>query len=148
MLIDDDPAQNTFGRLMINAHLDNSLVCSFDKPTAGLEYLFNKYVVGGSGKQTILLLDINMPEFSAWDFLYAFEQFPPRVKSLIRIFILSGNLTNNDRQLADSCEYVLDCYEKPISAEMLLSIIDKCRTDAQYHLNLFNEDRLPACLLN
>lgn len=70
MVVDDDPVNNTMCRYLIALAAPGSSMLDFTLPAAALEHIAATPPQG----PVLLLLDINMPVLSGWDFLEAFEK--------------------------------------------------------------------------
>lgn len=80
------------------------------------------YKCGNEDLPDIMLLDINMPEMSGWQFLEVIEPFKSRFKERCRIYILTSSLTKSDENRAQGNSLVAGFIRKPISNEELRKI--------------------------
>ena len=69
----------------------------------------------------MMLLDINMPMLSGWDFL---EALPPAVSAVIDVIIVSSSINISDYEKAKSFQSVKTYLEKPLTVEKLRMVID------------------------
>jgi len=118
IVIDDDPVNNHICSKYIEIVFPEAEITTFTYPQKGLDHIQESYS-GGPVKDTILLLDINMPVLSGWDVLERFMLFPDEVKKQFTIYILSSSVNFEDRKKADSCALVAGFLEKPLSIERL-----------------------------
>src|SRR3954467_11851746 len=73
ILIDDDAVSNTISSLTIEHILNKeSDIKTFTNPETGFDYII-EHPKNRNGSQTILLLDLNMPIMSGWEFLEKFD---------------------------------------------------------------------------
>lgn len=123
IIIDNDPVNNLLCTLTIRDVLDKAEIQTFNFPIKGFEYLAEKYV--NTTNLTVLLLDINMPIWSGWDFLDNFEKLDDEIKKQIKIYILSSSIDANDKQRASGNKNVVDYIEKPLSEKTVFSMLDQ-----------------------
>ncbi len=123
IIIDNDPVNNLLCTLAIRDVQDNVEIQTFHFPVKGFQYLAKERV--DTTNFTVVLLDINMPTWSAWDFLDNFEKLDDKIKKQIKIYILSSSIDANDKQRARENKNVADYIEKPLSEKTVLSILDQ-----------------------
>ncbi len=116
--IDDDSINNMANeRLLKKMGIEFSAV-NFLDPTEAIEFLSNNNDVFD-----LMLLDINMPRLSGWEFL---ERYRPLNKK-IPIIMLTTSLDPNDVSMAKENNMLTGFYSKPLMKEMMLEIINKCQ---------------------
>ena len=96
IVVDDDPISNTICKLTLEMVLRNVDLESFTNPKEALSYISEKCTASTS-RRTILLLDINMPIMSGWEFLERFDAFHENVKTGIDVYILSSSVDPRDK---------------------------------------------------
>ncbi len=117
-IVDDDPFNNKICTMIIKSVYTESEIITFTEPEKGLGYLRDKYSSSTDDLTTILLLDINMPTMSGWEFLEEYEKLSDEVKDHIAIFILSSSVDQGD--IEKTKEYrCLDFISKPLSVTAL-----------------------------
>ena len=124
MVIDDDPQNNLIVKLTIKKYLNPSEIQIFVDPVEGLECIKNTYFCEVIESRTVLLLDINMPLMSGWEFLDEFEKLDTRVQIQFIIFMLSSSVDDRDFEQAKSCKNVKGYLVKPLKKEKLLELMD------------------------
>ncbi len=67
----------------------------------------------------LIFLDLNMPDFSGWDFLAQFALLQPLFKKPISIYILSSSVDHKEKARALKYSFVGDFYSKPIKRAQL-----------------------------
>jgi len=71
----------------------------------------------------ILLVDINMPLMSGWEFLEKFEEIQSQLGKKISVYNISSSVDLNDIVRAQNNPLVADYLLKPISETLLATII-------------------------
>ncbi|MBL0030777.1 MAG: response regulator [Bacteroidetes bacterium] len=119
LIVDDDPQNNSLSRMAIRKVLGNVPVKDFEVPETGLEYIGKDFETGSSDEKTVLLLDINMPTMTGWEFLEEFDKLSENIKMQFQIFMLSSSVDPSDIERATSNPLVTDFIEKPLNKEDL-----------------------------
>jgi len=70
----------------------------------------------------IVLLDLNMPGFSGWDFLNKFKLLYPYIKKNIDIYIISSSIDRIDHHRSKGYPFVKDFLTKPIQTSHLKAL--------------------------
>jgi CheY-like chemotaxis protein len=120
ILIDDDPLANMIGKIVIKTTLGEVDIKTFIDPLEGLSYIEN--IANEPRTPTVLLLDINMPILSGWEFLEQFEKLSQDVKSQVSIYILSSSVDKRDKERAEDDKNVTGFLSKPLSREKVQKI--------------------------
>ena len=117
-IIDDDKANNFLTRIMLeDAGLTNfrqfklvdEAMDELRRITA--EKLEDEY-------PGLILLDLNMPIKTGWDFLEEFRGLPEELTSKSRIYLLTSSDFRGDHEKAKSYPEVLDFIDKPVTDEV------------------------------
>lgn len=117
LVIDDDPISNFICQVLIKKALNDAYIKTFTSPQEGLDFLHREYK--DSCHPTVLLLDINMPEMSGWEFMEYFEKMDESIKKQFTIYILSSSLDERDKERAQKNKNIKDYIEKPLNKEMI-----------------------------
>jgi CheY-like chemotaxis protein len=72
----------------------------------------------------IILLDINMPEMSGFDFLEKYKSFPQTMLNKINIIILTSSNNPDDSDTAAKNSLVKVYLNKPLNEAKLIKIVD------------------------
>jgi CheY-like chemotaxis protein len=123
IIIDNDPVNNLLCTLSIRDVQDAAEIKNFNSPVNGFKYLAAEYA--DTNNPTVLLLDINMPTWSGWDFLDNFEKLDDKIKKQIKIYILSSSIDVNDKHRARENKNVVDYVEKPLAEKTVLAMLDQ-----------------------
>ena len=62
----------------------------------------------------VIFLDLNMPEFSGWDFLERMEKMQHEVNKNIQVYIISSSVRNTDKEASSKYPFVNDFLSKPV----------------------------------
>jgi two-component SAPR family response regulator len=122
ILVDDDCVSNLIGRKIIKNVFPDADVYEFLDPETALLYIQSTYSKNGA-PDTLLLLDINMPTISGWEFLEAFERFDTRVKEHFKIHMLSSSVAPCHKERAANNKNVSGYIEKPLTLEGINAIL-------------------------
>jgi CheY-like chemotaxis protein len=120
IIVDDDTVNNTITRMMIKKILGDVETTIFTAPEQGLAFIQSEY--SKIVKPTILLLDINMPTMTGWEFVEQFEKFSEVAKKQIAIYILSSSIDQRDKDQAEANHYVKGFMSKPLTREVINSV--------------------------
>lgn len=117
IVIDDDPIINFICKKFIK-HLAPELeVIGFTNPIEAFNYL-KKY---NKKENFPILLDLNMPEMSGWEFIDKCN----KSNLSYEFFILSSSIDPNDRDLANKNTLVKEFISKPLESSHIEKIINK-----------------------
>lgn len=120
IVIDDDSVNNIICRITIETALGEADIKTFTDPEAGFEFLESDFSI--SDDLYILLLDLNMPNMSGWEFLEKFDNLNSNIKSQIKIYILSSSVDDRDRERSYSNKNVVDFLVKPLIVDTVIKI--------------------------
>lgn len=122
IIIDDDRINNSICRMLIGKIFKEVDIKDFTIAQEGLEFMKKEYVKEDN-KSAILLLDINMPIMSGWDFLVLFDELDENLKKKFNIYIVSSSIDYSDIEQAKSNRHVIGFLSKPLSKETILAIV-------------------------
>jgi CheY-like chemotaxis protein len=123
--IDDDPVNNLICKLTIEMVAGKPEILTFTNAAQGFDYIQNQYATNRDTTQTILLLDINMPVMSGWEFLERFDNLGENIKSLFKIFILSSSVDERDKRRSYANKNVSAFLVKPLVKDNVVEILDR-----------------------
>jgi len=122
VVIDDNPIVNAFCKMLIN-HVDNKIeVRTFSFAEKGLEFISSDHSLKGESC-SIILLDLNMPEMSGWEFLERFNELDETKKNQLKIYIHTSSINEKDKLRAHNDKNVIDYIIKPLTEEMVRNLI-------------------------
>lgn len=124
IIIDDDRLNNLVCRSFIHAVSDGTepQVVEFTNPEEGLHYVHDT-CKKLHGEHILLLLDLNMPIMSGWEFLDEFAKLDDCCKQSFTIFIVSSSLDPKDHNRAHEDPNVAGLIVKPLSREIIRGLI-------------------------
>ena len=93
IIVDNDPVNNLLCALTIKDVAREAEIQTFNFPVRAFEYINTEY--SDAENPTVLLLDINMPIWSGWDFLDNFEMLEEKIKRQIKIYIISSSIEHH-----------------------------------------------------
>jgi CheY-like chemotaxis protein len=117
-IIDDDKANNFLTRIM----LEDAGLTDFrqfrlvDEAMDELKRIASEKVE--NEYPSIILLDLNMPIKTGWDFVEEFRLLPDDIKSKAKIYLLSSSDYKGDHEKAKLYPEVLKFLDKPITDEV------------------------------
>lgn len=121
IIIDNDPVNNLLCNLAIKDAVVDADILAFTDPLKAFEYISADNESNNS--MNILLLDINMPIWSGWDFVDHFDKLYEKIKNRFKIFMLSSSIDNNDKLRAVENKNVVEYIEKPLTEEKVFSLL-------------------------
>jgi len=124
IVIDDDQINNMLCKYSIRQVNNELETNTFLEPEKGFEYILSNYSKLDKSLPTVLLLDINMPTCSGWDFLDKFEKLDEQIKNQIKVYMLSSSVDPKDMEKAKANSNVVDYIVKPLNKEIVVKIIE------------------------
>ncbi len=121
IIVDDDPINNFITKKVITNINPNAFVIAFTEPEEGLDYILSIFAKPFSDK-AILLLDINMPTMTGWQFLERLESEGAVVSERLLIYILSSSVDTADKGKAEVNPHIKDYIMKPLTTKAVLSL--------------------------
>jgi len=123
--IDDDPVNNMICKLTIEMVANKPEIITFTKPQEGFDYIINQYASPEDQNPTVLLLDLNMPVMSGWEFLERFDNLKEDVKKRFSIYILSSSVDPRDKQRSYANKNVQAFLVKPLVKDNVVEILGR-----------------------
>lgn len=113
----DDSAFDLFiyEKLLIKSGITNS-VKTFNSARDALKHLIAQ---AENLPDTIILLDLQMPDMNGFEFIDEFDQLPEALRQKIRIFMLSSTIDTRDIEKAKASQHIIDLLPKPLEIPFL-----------------------------
>src|SRR5690349_5908739 len=122
LIIDNESADNFIAKKVINKLVPLANVEIFTDATKALEYIKREYSIPGADN-TIILLDVMMPEMSGWEFMKKFEELDDKIQKYFTIYMLSGSDSVLDKARAHSHPKITDYILKPLTDQSFVPVI-------------------------
>ncbi|MEI9912060.1 MAG: response regulator [Bacteroidota bacterium] len=116
IIVDDESVNNLLCVIIIKDVFPAADIQTFTDPESALRYIQSAYA-GKNGSDTVLLLDINMPTLTGWEFVDALEKFNAGIIKKLKVYMLSSSIDHRDKERAHNWKSILDFIEKPLTSE-------------------------------
>lgn len=114
-LVDDDPVANNIHQIVLKKAIPEARVHVFQQASHALEHLISQ-----EPDINLLLLDLNMPELSGWEFLDQLARHPGKKPPVV---ILSSSSDPEDLRRSKEFEMVRGYWTKPLKSTDVLSFL-------------------------
>lgn len=122
VLIDDDNTTNLLNKMIIDRSGLVDDVITFNKAQEALEYFTSS--IDDGDDEFLVLLDVNMPVMNGWDFL---TEYCPQVSAVSKrkdkVVMLTSSIDPSDKKKATEFACVNDFVSKPLSPDLILSLV-------------------------
>lgn len=118
MLVDDDPVNNMVNQKLIRKHIPEVEVIVYSDGRSAYNYFLNHH----SNLPDLVLLDINMPIMSGWQFLDEFVKL--NIES-VRIFMLTSSIAKEDFEKSLTYKPVQGFVIKPLDDEKVMEVLQE-----------------------
>ncbi|KEO75555.1 response regulator [Anditalea andensis] len=112
-LVDDQPIMNKINKRFISMLDDSILLYDFTDPKEALDMI-------SEDNPDLVLLDLNMPVITGWDFLGILE----RAGKTFNVVILTSSISQQDKITSTQYSSVKGYYVKPIGKKEFSHIIE------------------------
>ncbi|GAB2475916.1 response regulator [Hymenobacter qilianensis] len=119
VLIDDDYISIFLTTKLLQRENITDSITSFQLPQEAVYYLQNTLP---DQVPDVILLDLNMPIMSGWDFLDAIKPFESQLAGRCSIYILTSSLAPSDKLKAEEYSLVTSVIPKPLDGPKLQAI--------------------------
>lgn len=122
-IVDDDRVYQIAARKMLERINNSYKILVFSDGQEAYQYI-TENTGNADALPDIILLDINMPNMNAWEFLDAYAAIKPSLPKSITIYVISSSLSESDIQRAKKIENVKEYYIKPVTTEQYLQMLN------------------------
>lgn len=119
LLIDDDSLSNFIAKLAIQHAGIAENIEVVNGAQQGLDLIFEAIEDPGKDLPDLILLDLNMPMMSGWDFLDEYKKLESQLDQKIKIVILSSSVFSKDVERAMKCKQVKEYMSKPLKIDTI-----------------------------
>ncbi len=119
-LVDDDELFHLIHKRFLKSQLPKAEIISFLDPREAL-----KAIIGKTNDPTpsVLLLDLNMPYLTGWEWLDAYARQVGTPPASLKIFILSSSDSVQDRNRARNYSCIAGYLVKPLTKEAIATLL-------------------------
>jgi CheY-like chemotaxis protein len=126
MLLDDDDLVNFINqKVMESCHFSKNIYVNTSAKSA-LEFINNMALVGASGKNLmpqVIFIDLNMPLMDGFQFIQTLLRNQNNDIQNIKLVILTSSVHEMDRSKAQAISGNIEFLNKPLTKEMLESLV-------------------------
>ena len=124
IVVDDDPTNNFLCEYILKRSFDSIPITLFSIPEDALKTIYEEYSNSTKPVNTVLLLDINMPTMSGWEFLEEFSLLSNAIHHQFTIFILSSSVDERDKEKAEISPFISGFLCKPFSINAIKDLLE------------------------
>ena len=122
LLIDDDPITIFLTERLLRHEGLSDTAASFQSPTEALAFLLRQIPAGLVPQ--VILLDLNMPLVSGWDFLDMLKRHEVRLQGQCIVYLLTSSMAPSDEARAKEHPLVAGLLHKPLDKRQIQQIRD------------------------
>jgi CheY-like chemotaxis protein len=122
IILDDDPLSSLLNELMVQHAGEEMDTVTFHDPVACLRHIRTTPL--RSDGYTCLLLDINMPKLTGWDFLAELDRLPVNIQHRFSVVMVTSSLHPDNLELVQKYPLVIGYLQKPVSVERFRQLLD------------------------
>jgi len=116
LLIDDSAFDLLiYEKLLLKSGISKT-VKTFNSARDALKYLLDE---GTALPETVILLDLQMPDMNGFEFIEEYDSAPNFMKEKIRVFMLSSTIDSRDIEKAKASLHIIDLLPKPLDIASL-----------------------------
>lgn len=122
LIIDDNDAINYFNELMLRSSNKVDGIKSVTSCDKGLIYI-NRLKLEGKELPDVILLDINMPRMTGWEFCEILKSNHIIDQKKTQVYILTNSLDQKDFSQSKELNFVHGYIKKPLTKHNLLTFL-------------------------
>ena len=122
LLIDDDPIAIFLTQRLLEHEGLSVTAASFQSPAEGLTFLLRQIPAGLAPQ--VILLDLNMPLLSGWDFLDLLKRHEVQLQGQCIVYLLTSSMAPADEVRAKTYPLVAGLLHKPLDKGKIQQIRD------------------------
>ncbi len=122
LLIDDDPITTFLTERLLHHEGLSDTAASFQSPTEALAFLLRQIPAGLVPQ--VILLDLNMPVVSGWDFLDLLKPHEVQLQGQCIVYLLTSSMAPSDEARATAYPLVAGVLLKPLDQRKIQQIRD------------------------
>ena len=122
LLIDDDPIATFLTERLLRQEGLSDTAASFQSPTEALAFLLRQIPAGLVPQ--VILLDLNMPLVSGWDFLDLLKRHEVQLGGQCFVYLLTSSMAPTDEARAKTYPMVAGVLHKPLDKRQIQQIRD------------------------
>jgi len=119
IVIDDDSINNIVSKFTILRYNKDAEIQLFNNPELALEVIREIISQEDHQRNMVILLDINMPIMSGWEFLDEFAELGNAVNNRFSFYMLSSSIDDTDMEKSEKHELVSGFFSKPLTEKHL-----------------------------
>ena len=124
-LIDEEEIVNMINKTVIRRAGYKGEIKDFQSGQEAFDFIQKVVTQNGPPPQPyLILLDLNMPGFSGWDFLNKFLSLKPEFRKQFKISILTSSVNPEDITKSSQFTDVVQFSFKPLTKDSFLKILD------------------------
>ncbi len=122
-IIIDDDAFNNFLCTALLHHLNPAITVSTFKDSDEAYKHLEQFSNSTSLSNVVILLDINLPRFEAWEFIEKFKKMSDAIHELTTLYIFTSAIDGRDKRKVASNPLIKGFIQKPMDKEVLEQIV-------------------------
>lgn len=119
MIVDDDEVNNLICTHIIREFDQTIEVVSLTRGSEAILFLQNSITENQATLPDVILLDINMPIMSGWDFIEECRKLDINLQQKMQLFMLTSSQFYQDEEIATRYSEVTGLFTKPLSFNIL-----------------------------